>query len=59
MGAASPPTPIAEKAITAVKVAQLTQLVRDNQLLTAFVLFVLWQTGALLAVSSEVSGVMC
>ena len=49
----------AEKVVDAARLAQLATLVKENQLVTALVLFILWQTGALLAVSSEVAGVMC
>jgi hypothetical protein len=46
-------------AITATRWAQLVTLVKDNQLVTALCLFVLWQTGALLTVSSTAGGVIC
>ena len=49
----------ASEILEATKWAQLVTLVKENQLVTALCLFVLWQTGALLTVSSEVSGVMC
>jgi hypothetical protein len=50
---------LAESAIDATRWAQLVTLVKENQLVTALCLFVLWQTGALLTVSQEVGGVMC
>lgn len=50
---------IATEVIDATRWAQLVTLVKENQLVTALVLFLLWQTGALLSVSQEVSGVMC
>ncbi len=49
----------AEKIVTAAKVAQITALVKENQLITALCLFVLWQTGAILSASQYASGVMC
>ena len=50
---------LATEVIDATRWAQLVTLVKENQLVTALVLFLLWQTGALLSVSQEVSGVMC
>jgi len=38
-----PPVP----AVHGFKIAQLITLVKDNQLITALVVFVLWQAGAL------------
>ncbi len=49
----------AEKIVAAARVAQITALVKENQLITALVLFVLWQTGAILSASQYASGVMC
>lgn len=49
----------AAKLVEATRWAQIVTLVKDNQLVTALCLFILWQTGALLAVSSEVAGVVC
>ena len=43
MGDISPPVP----AVAGFKIAQLVTLVKDNQLITALVVFVLWQAGAL------------
>lgn len=53
------PGEIAKTAITTAKVTQLVTLVKENQLVTALVLFCLWQAGAFLTISNEVSGVMC
>ncbi len=39
--------PVPDKAVTAAKMAQLGQLIKDNQLVTAVVVFVLWQAGAI------------
>lgn len=37
----------AEKAVPLAKGAQILQLVKDNQLITAVIVFLLWQAGAL------------
>lgn len=52
------PTPL-ENAIAVSRIQSLVILVKENQLVTALVLFLLWQTGAFLTVSEQVSGVMC
>ncbi len=49
----------AEKMIAAAKLAQIMQLVKENQLVTALALFILWQTGALLTAYSTAGGVIC
>ncbi len=46
-------------ALDVTKAAQLAALIKENQLVTALVCFLLWQTGAFLTISSELSGVMC
>lgn len=51
--------PDVDKAITAAKAAQLMTLVKDNQLITALVLFILWQSGALLSAYSTAGGAIC
>ncbi len=43
MAEITPPVPVA----SGFKIAQLITLVKDNQLITALVVFVLWQAGAL------------
>ncbi len=48
-----------ETAITAAKAAQLMTLIKENQLVTAFVLFFLWQTGAFLSAATYVQGGVC
>ena len=53
------PKEAAELAIDATKWAQIVTLVKDNQLLTAFGLFFLWQTGALLSAATYVQGGVC
>ena len=48
-----------DTAVAAAKFTQLLTLVKENQLVTALVLFVLWQTGAFFTAQSHVAGVMC
>jgi len=48
-----------EKLATAARAAQLASLVKENQLITALVLFVLWQAGAFLTAQQYAAGVMC
>lgn len=50
---------VASDALEATRWAQVITLVKENQLVTALCLFVLWQTGTLLTFSNEVAGVMC
>ena len=38
---------------------QIVDLVKENQLLTALVLFILWQTGAAVSAVSYVQGGVC
>lgn len=49
----------AEKVISAAKAAQIIQLIKDNQLVTALALFILWQSGALLSAYSTAGGAIC
>ncbi len=49
--------PVPDKAVSAAKLAQIGQLIRDNQILTAVVVFVLWQAGALANAVSFLGGV--
>ncbi len=51
------PTPL-EQGIAAVKFAQIINLIKNNQLLTAAVVFVLWQAGLIADATSYVGG-MC
>lgn len=46
-------------ALTATRWSQILLLVKENQLVTALCLFVLWQTGALLSVSNAAGGAIC
>lgn len=50
---------LVQPAITVTRWAQIVTLVKENQLVTALCLFVLWQTGAILTVSSTAGGVIC
>jgi hypothetical protein len=59
MSTAKQASDLASTALDATRWAQLVTLVKENQLVTALCLFVLWQTGAILTMSQEVSGVMC
>ncbi len=52
-------TPPVEKALDAAKLAQIVTLVKENQLFTAFVLFFLWQSGALLSAYTTAGGAIC
>ena len=47
----------ASAAADSLKVAQIMQLVKDNQLATAAILFILWQAGAIAQAASYVGGV--
>ncbi len=53
------PSQQADKVIAAAKVAQIVQLVKENQLVTALVLFLLWQVGAFYSAQQYAAGVMC
>lgn len=47
-----------DAAIAATKLAQIGALIKDNQLLTAAIVFIMWQAGAIASASSFVGG-MC
>ncbi len=53
------PSQQADKVIAAAKAAQILQLVKENQLVTALVLFLLWQVGAFYSAHQYAAGVMC
>ncbi len=53
------PDPTLEKTLDIAKAAQLANFVRENQILTALCLFVLWQTGAFLSAFSHAQGAIC
>ncbi len=48
-----------ENAVKIAKTAQILAYVKENQLLTALSLFVLWQAGAFIYAYNTVSGAMC
>ena len=48
-----------EAGITAAKAAQILTLVKENQLVTALVLILLWQVGAFYSAQQYAAGVMC
>lgn len=51
------PTELAEEVVPLAKGAQIANLVRENQLITAVVVFILWQAGALQSGLNLVGGV--
>ena len=51
--------PVSEKVLAAARTAQIVEYVKNNQLLTAVCLYVLWQTGAFLMAYDTVSGAVC
>jgi hypothetical protein len=46
-----------DQAIAATKSAQIIALIKDNQLLTAAIVFILWQAGAIAHAATVVGGV--
>jgi hypothetical protein len=59
MSSSQVPQEVVEGALDATKWSQIVSLVKENQLLTAFALFILWQTGALLTGIEYVQGGIC
>ena len=55
----APQPEVIEKTIDVAKAAQIAVFVRENQLLTAAIMFVLWQTGAFLSAATYVQGGVC
>ncbi len=51
--------PASEKILAAARTAQIVEYVKNNQLLTAVCLYVLWQTGAFLYTYNTISGAVC
>ncbi len=51
--------PAPDKVLAVAKAAQIATLVKENQLVTALVLFILWQSGALLSAYSTAGGAIC
>ncbi len=52
------PQPIVE-AVQVAKTAQIIAYIKDNQLLTALCLFVLWQAGAFISMMNSAQGAIC
>jgi hypothetical protein len=53
-------TPVsADKVLDVARGAQIVQLIKDNQLVTALVCILLWQIGALASAQTYAAGVMC
>lgn len=50
--------PQIDDVVAATKSAQIIALIKDNQLLTAAIVFILWQAGAIAQAASVVGG-MC
>jgi len=48
---------VPEPVIASAKVAQIVQLIKDNQLLTAALLFISWQMGLMAQASQAIGGV--
>lgn len=55
----APQKEVVEAALDVTKWAQIVALVKENQLVTALGLFVLWQAGVLLTVYDSVGGAIC
>jgi len=55
----SPQQAAADKVLAVAKAAQIANLVKENQLVTALVLFLLWQVGAFYSAHQYAAGVMC
>ncbi len=53
-------TPVsADKVLDVARGAQIVQLIKDNQLVTALICILLWQIGALASAQTYAAGVMC
>lgn len=48
-----------EQAVKVAKTAQIIAYVKENQLLTALCLFVLWQAGAFISMMNTAQGAIC
>ena len=53
------PPQVAETVDEVGQAKQIVDLVKENKLMTALVVFVLWQTGTLLSVYQEAGGALC
>ena len=51
--------PVVKDAVQVAKTAQIIAYVKENQILTALCLFVLWQTGAIVTAMSTAQGAVC
>jgi hypothetical protein len=51
--------PVVKDAVQVAKTAQILLYIKENQLLTALAVFVLWQTGAFISMMSTAQGAMC
>jgi len=50
-------TQIPKTAVDATRVAQILNLVKDNQMVTAIIVFLLWQAGAIAQAATVLAGV--
>jgi hypothetical protein len=48
---------VPEKAVDATRVAQILNLVKENQMITAIIVFLLWQAGAITQGITAIGGV--
>ena len=48
-----------EEAVATARLATILSYIKENQLVTALALFILWQSGALISVLSSAQGAMC
>ena len=53
-----PKEKLVDTAVSSAKLAQIGTLIKDNQLLTAAIVFIMWQAAAIASASSFVGG-MC
>jgi len=51
--------PVVKDTVQVARIAQILAYVKENQLLTALCLFVLWQTGAIVSTLSAAQGAVC
>ena len=51
--------PTVKDAVQVAKAAQILSYIKENQLLTSLGLFILWQTGAIVAAMSTAQGAVC
>ena len=51
--------PVVKDAVQVAKTAQIIAYIKDNQLLTALCLFVMWQAGAFLTAVQAAQGAVC